>query len=86
MNWLTALANPKSYALRKMMYDFLKERYGRNDEIIQRLASALQTEADVQAFVRLMMDVYETGFMKAVEEQQSQLGKLGLKVKVVPPS
>lgn len=86
MNWLTMLANPKVPAVKKMMFDFLKDRYPRNDQIIERLTTALQTENDMQEFVRLMMDVYETGYMRAVEDHREQLKKIGLQVKVVPPA
>lgn len=86
MNWMNMMANPKSYAIRKMMFDFLKERYGRNDQIIERLATALQTEGDVQSFVKLMMDVYETGYMKAVDDHREQLQKAGIQVKIVAPT
>ncbi len=79
------LANPKGIAVKKMMYEFLKERYGKNDQIIERLTTALQTEADIQAFVKLVMDVYETGYMRAVEDHREQLQKIGLQVKIVPP-
>lgn len=86
MNWLTMLSNPKVPAVKKMMFDFLKERYHRNDQIIERLCTALQTESDMQAFIKLMMDVYETGYMQSVEDHREQLKKVGLNVKVVSPS
>lgn len=86
MNWLTMLANPKSYAIRKMMFEFLKERYGRHDQIVERLSSSLTTEGDVQAFMKLIIDVYEKGYMQSVDDHREQLAKVGLKVTVVPPS
>lgn len=78
--------NPKIYAIKKAMYDFLNERYGRNDDIIERLASSLQTENDVHNFMKLMVDVYETGYLKSVSDHKDQLTKLGLNAKVVEPS
>jgi hypothetical protein len=86
MNWLTMLANPKGFAIRKMMFEFLKERYGRNDQIVERLSASLTTEGDVQAFIKLMIDVYEKGYMQAVDDHKEQLAKIGLKVSVKPPS
>lgn len=84
MNWMNMMANPKSHAIKKMMFDFLKERYARNDQIVERLSTALQTDGDLQAFIKLVMDTYESGYMRAVEDHREQLAKAGFKANIIP--
>lgn len=80
------LTNPKIITIKKMMFEFLKQRYGHNDQIIERIAAAaLQTENDIQAFIKLIMDCYEEGYMRAVNDHKEQLKKAGIEVKVVMP-
>lgn len=78
MNWM----NQRIPAIKKMMFEFLKERYSKNDQIIERLAGVLQTDRDTQEFIKLMIDVYEAGYMKSVEDHRDQLTKAGIQVKV----
>jgi hypothetical protein len=86
MNWMSMMANPKVPAIKKMMFEFLKARYARNDQIVERIAvSALQTEGDMQAFVKLITDCYEEGYMRAVNDHKEQLAKAGLQARIVTP-
>lgn len=76
--------NPRGHYLKKTMFEILKERYSQNEQIIERLSSALTNETDLTAFIKMMADVYETAYMKAVNDHKDQLQKLGLLAKVVP--
>jgi len=81
-NWLNFLSNPRSHYIKKSMFEILKERYGKNEQILERLSSHLIVEKDLKDFLAMIIDVYEIGFLKAVEDQKEQLKKLGLGVKI----
>lgn len=81
-NWLNFLSNPRSHYIKKSMFEILKERYGKNEQILERLSSHLIVEKDLKEFLAMIIDVYEIGFLKAVEDQKEQLKKLGLGVKI----
>jgi|LakMenEpi03Aug12_release.lakeMendotaPanAssembly.Ray.scaffolds.fasta_scaffold16801_13 hypothetical protein len=81
-NWLNFLSNPRSHYIKKSMFEILKERYGKHEQILERLSSHLIVEKDLKDFLAMIIDVYEIGFFKAVEDQKEQLKKLGLGVKI----
>ena len=81
-NWLNFLSNPRSHYIKKSMFEILKESYGKNEQILERLSNHLIVEKDLKDFLAMIIDVYEIGFFKAVEDQKEQLKKLGLGVKI----
>lgn len=81
-NWLNYLSNPKIHYIKKSMFEILKERYPKHEVLLERIAFSLQTEKDLQEFLKLVVDIYEIGFLKAVNDQKEQLEKLGLGVKI----
>lgn len=85
-NWMDHLSNPRSHFLKKTMFEVLKDRYGKNEQIIERMGVTLLTESDVNAFLKMVGDIYETAYMKAVNDHKDQLQKLGLIAKIVPDS
>jgi len=76
------LQNPKIYALKKFMAQILEQKYASHDDIISRMTHNLVTDADMMNFSKLVTDVYEAGYLKAVAEYRDQLLKLGIKVTV----
>ena len=68
------------------MFEILKEKYPKHEILLERIGSALQTDKDLKEFFSLIIDVYEVGFMKAVDEHKEQLQKLGLGVKITSRS
>ena len=81
-NWLNFLSNPRSHYIKKSMFEILKERYGKNEQILERLSNHLIVEKDLKDFLAMIIDVYEIGFFTAVEDQKEPLKKLGLGVKI----
>lgn len=75
--------NPQSIAIKKYLFEMLKERYGRNERFIERISSMITTKEDYDGFGSLITDIYETGFLKAVNEYKDQFTKMGMKVSVV---
>lgn len=80
---LNYMANPRSFTLKKWLAELLKEKYVPHDQIADRVATALVTEKDMESFGKLMVDVYEKGYLKAVEDYRAQFEKLGVKINVV---
>ena len=78
------LMNPHSNVIKKYMFDILRERYGQNEEIIERIAPSLITQNDLTDFGKLVMDIYEIAYFKAIEEQSDILKKAGIKVNITP--
>jgi hypothetical protein len=82
MNWFNF--NQNSYQIKKAMFDLIQERYQRNEQIIERLGVSLVTEGDLKSFLKMIADVYESGYMKSVNDHKEQLNKLGLNSRIVP--
>lgn len=76
--------NPQSMAIKRYLFEVLQERYGRNEKFIDRISSTIATKEDYEGLGRLITDVYETGFLKAVNEYKEQFTKMGMRVNVVP--
>lgn len=83
-NWLDYFQNPRGHYLKKTMFEVLKERYAQNEQIIERMGVTLLTESDLNAFVKMIGDVYESAYMKAVNDHREQLQKAGLVARIVP--
>lgn len=76
--------NPQAVAIKKYMFEILKERYGRNSKYIDRLAAGTVTREDYESLGALMADLYESGFMRAIDQYKEQVAKLGMRIEVVP--
>ena len=83
MSWIDYLSNPKGHILKKTMFEVLQGRYLQNEQILERLSVSLMTENDLKSFMKLVTDVYEIAYLKAVNDQKEQLQKLGFVANVV---
>ena len=79
------MANQNTNAVKKYLFEIYKEKYGENEEIIERICNTLYLNKDIEAFVKLITNAYETGFTTAVKQQTEQLKKFGVEVTVVNP-
>jgi hypothetical protein len=68
------------------MFEVLKDKYPPHDQIIERVSSALVTDGDIQAFYKMVTDIYEVAYMKSVADHAEQLRRAGMVAKVVPGS
>ena len=68
------------------MFEILKERYAPHDTILERVSNSLTTEQDFNQFYKLVTDIYEAAYFKAVVDHQEQLKKVGLTARVVKPT
>ena len=57
-------------------------RAPRNEEIIDRLCHFIATKNDAESFIRLIIDVYDSGLTEAVRQNAEQLSKLGYEVEI----
>ena len=76
-------ANPRYYTIKKWLMDLLKEKYVENDQIIERLSTAIVTNKDLEDFGKLVGHIHEVGYKKAVIDNRQQLEKLGYNVNIV---
>lgn len=65
------------------MFELIKEKYYKNEQIIDRLGTMLANESDMKSFFTLVTDVYETAYMKSVQDHKEQLTQLGLTATIV---
>jgi len=77
------MPNLQSIAIKKYLFEVLKERYGRNDKFIERLSVIIATKEDFDNFGKMVADLYESGFMRAVDQYKEQFEKSGMKVNIV---
>ncbi len=69
--------------IKKVMFDLIKEKYYKNEQIIDRLGTMLANDNDMKSFFTLVTDVYETAYMKSVQDHKEQLTQLGLTATIV---
>lgn len=85
-NFIKYVSNPKAFTLKKWFYELLKLNYASHDTIIERVSTSLTTDKDLEDFGKLIGQIYEMGFRKAIEEYAKEAEKIGLKVSIVPPT
>ena len=84
-SWVQMMSNPQGFVIKKYMAEILKDKFPIHQEILERLSINLVTANDLQAFGKLISDIYQTGYLKAINEHQELLNKLGYKVKFTTP-
>jgi hypothetical protein len=85
-NWLDYMSNPRGHYLKRTMFEVLKDRYAKNEQIIERMGVTLLTEGDLESFMKMVGDIYEIAYLKAVDDHKEQLQKAGLVAKIVSPN
>lgn len=81
-NWMDYMMNPRGHQLKRTMFEVLKERFGHNEQIIERIGASLTTDGDSKSFLKLVTDIYEIAYMKAVNDHHEQLQKLGISARI----
>lgn len=71
--------------LKQYMAQLLDNRGAKYEPLIDRLGTMIVTQRDVEDFVKMMFDIYELGFLRAVREHEHLLQQLGYNVNVVHP-
>ena len=81
-DWFKYINSPHGHALKKYSFDILQERYSKHEKCLERLASQIATEDDLQDLGKLLVDVFEAGFMKAFIEYREKLKELGYTLQI----
>lgn len=76
------LTNPKLNYLKQTMFEVLKEYYGKNEQIIERVGSSLVTDSDLKGFFEMVADIYQKGYLKAIDDHKEQLKNMGLEARI----
>ena len=84
-SWVQMMSNPQGHVIKQYMVEILKEKFPPHQELLERIGSTLITQGDLEAFGKLVSDVYQTGYLKAIKEHEALLTKLGYKIKFVTP-
>jgi hypothetical protein len=74
--------NQKTVALKKFLVQILEGKYPPYDDIISRMGHHLITDNDYASFGKMLSEIYEAGYLKAVAEYREQLAKLNIRVNV----
>lgn len=83
MNPLDKLINPRGQALKKWMFEMLRERFVKHEMLLERLGHSMVTNQDLEAFGKLAVDLYEVGYLKCMNDYKKKLDELGIKVSIV---
>lgn len=84
-NLIRYMSNPRAFTLRKWFYDLMNVDYSKYDTIIERVSTSLTTEKDLEEFSKLIGQVYEMGYRKAVDDYRIKMEEMGLKVQFIIP-
>lgn len=76
------IQNPKGIALKRYMATVLGQKYVEYEELLHRATFYLVTDKDMASFGKMISDIYELGYMKAVVDYKDQLQKIGVKVNI----
>ena len=76
------MSNPKCYTLKKWVSELVKKDYQQHEEILERIATSLSTEKDLDSFGKLIMNIYESAYKKAVNVYKVEFEKMGVKISI----
>lgn len=54
------------------------ERYSRNQALIEELTKSVSGPKEYESLMKLLIDVYESGYMLAINQHKEALEKMGL--------
>ena len=76
--------NPHALSIKRYLFEMLKERYPKNEKFIDRLTSTITTKEDYDGLGSFITDIFELGFVRAVDQYKEQFAKMGMRVNIVP--
>jgi hypothetical protein len=83
-NWMDLMTNPRGLMLKQFAAQLLEDRYPKYNELMERLSAVLVTDGDMEAFSKMLVDLFEKGYLRAVDDHRSRLAEMGIKSTVVP--
>ena len=82
-NFLKYASNPKAFTVKKWLHQILENKYHNYESLAERVSTSLVTDKDLEEFGKLLADLYEAGFLKAMNQYKEQMDNLGIKVKIM---
>ena len=82
-NFLNYASNPKAFTVKRWLYQILENKYHKYESIAERISTSLVTERYLEEFGKLIIDLYEKGFLNATGQYKEQLEGLGIKTKII---
>jgi hypothetical protein len=82
-DWMQYLKNPHTFAIQKYLSELIPERYLERRDFIERICGHLMTQKDVEDFGSLVMDIYESGFFRAIRQYKEQFENMGIPTNVI---
>lgn len=79
-NWMQALQNPQAQYVRKFLFEILQDKYSPYQDIIERVSHSLVTRQDIDSFGKLILAVFEKGYLKAINDNREALRQRGIEV------
>jgi hypothetical protein len=70
--------NKYEIGLKNYMSKFLEDRYDKHRDIIERVSHGLTTEQDFTSFMSLAVDIYESAYLRAIEDCRVQFAQHGI--------
>ena len=78
--------NPYARMVKKYLVQMLEDRYTEQiDEATDRMVAALVTQKDAENLTKLLYEVYQTGYHKALDSTREAMAKKGMKIKIISP-
>lgn len=81
-NYVKYMSNPRCYTLKRWFSELLTSDYPKHDETVERISTAMLTDLDVENFGKLIMNVYEAAYKKAVADYKTEFEKMGVKISI----
>jgi hypothetical protein len=78
MFWSNYFSNPKAIYIKKYLYEVLKDKYIENEKFIDRITNQLTLDSDAQDFIKLSGDLFQKGYLVAVDQHKEALSKIGM--------
>jgi hypothetical protein len=79
---LDLLKNNRNIYFKKYILDMLGNKYPKHEKLIDRMLFFL-SDPDLKDFSSFLADVYESAYLKCVEDHKKSLEKVGYKVNIV---
>jgi len=78
-SWVESLSNPMGHIVKKYLSEVLQEKFFQHEDVVERISRSLVTRGDMENFGKLVLAIYEAGFMKAVEDNKEAWERFGVK-------
>ena len=70
--------------MKKYVWELIKDNFGEHEETVEKICESISTAKDIEKIGKLFAAMYESGYMKCVEDHRGKLTSMGLKANVVP--